>query len=175
MWTRSLGTLVLLLFLPGAFPADTGQSLRDRYGPPISENFLVRPGVIATTTHGASGHVCEIVISPQRLWNSTLASTRITEIIDELVPPSERGKYEIGTFLDAVCFPTMDCGGSAQTWEKVNIVYNGSTGNEHYIRIRWRRGECDVQPNKQAPAHSPPAQGQFSKNRLVGTLAKHSL
>jgi len=147
MLSRSVSILGLALFLQISFPADTVQSLRNRYGPPISENFLVRPGVIATATYGASGHVCEIVVSPQRLWNSTLASTRTTEIIDELVPPSKRGKYVIGTFLDAVCFPTMDCGGSEQTWEKVDIVYNGSTGNEHYIRIHWRRGECDVQPH----------------------------
>ena len=50
MLLRSVGSLALLLFLQGSFPADTGQSLRNRYGPPISENFLVRPGVVATAS-----------------------------------------------------------------------------------------------------------------------------
>lgn len=131
-----------MLFLQASFPADTGRSLRDRYGQPISENFLVRPGVVATASYGASGHVCNVVVSPQRLWNSTLDSVNVGDIIDEIVPKSKRGKPVIAGFVDAICFPTTDCGGSDELWENVDIFYNGSTGSERYVRIHWRRDEC---------------------------------
>jgi hypothetical protein len=142
MWLRSLGAFFLLFAFQVSFPADTAKTLRERYGPPISENFLIRPGVVASATYGASGHVCGIIVSPQRLWNSTLDSVNVDAIIAELVPRSERGKFVIGSFDDAICFPTMDCGGSSGLWENVDIFHNGSTGNERYIRIHWRRDEC---------------------------------
>jgi hypothetical protein len=142
------GACFLLFALRGSFPADSGQSLRARYGLPISENFLIRPGVIASASYAASGHVCEIVVSPQRLWNSTLGSQRITDIIDELVPTRECGKYVIGTFLNAMCLSTMDRGGTEETWEKVDISRNGGTGDERFVRIHRRRDECRPQTDK---------------------------
>jgi hypothetical protein len=142
MLLRLLGTSALVLLLQASFPANTAQTLRDRYGAPVSENFLVRPGVVATTTYGASGHVCQIVLSPERLWNSTLNFLNVGDLIDEVVPKAERGKRVMAGFADAICFPTMDCGGSDEVWENVYIFHNGSTGSEHYVRITWRRGEC---------------------------------
>jgi len=141
MSLRLLGTSALAVVLQLSFPADTAQTLRSRYGPPISENFLVRRGVTASASYGASGLVCEIVVSPQRLWNSTLESRQIEEIIDELVPPSERGKVATPVFLDGSC-PTNDCGGSISNWEKVSITRWGSNEQIHYVTIRWLRDEC---------------------------------
>src|SRR5579863_3549582 len=100
MWLRLLGISALILLLQNSFPANTAQTLRGRYGPPISENFVIRPGVVASASYDASGHVCEIVVSPQRLWNSTLGSENVGDIIDELAPPIERGKYVIGGFVN---------------------------------------------------------------------------
>jgi hypothetical protein len=108
MLLRMLGTSAFVLLLQASYPANTSQTLRQRYGPPISENFLIRPGVVATASYGSSGHVCQIVLSPQRLWNSTLNSVNVGDLIDEVVPVSERGKQVIAVFVDAMCFPTMD-------------------------------------------------------------------
>jgi hypothetical protein len=148
MWLRLLSGSLLLLVLQVSFPADTAKTLGDQYGPPISETYLVRPGVVASASYGPSGHVCEIVVSPQRLWNSTFNSKQLTEIIDEVVPPNERGKFLMGTFVNAVCFPTQDCNGTAGTWEKMNIFLNGGTDAEHYARIQWRRDECRTTATK---------------------------
>jgi len=142
MWLRSLGISALLLFLQTSFPANTRRTFRERYGPPISENFLIRPGVVGSASYGASGHVCEVVVSPQRLWNSTLGSEKVTDdLIDEIVPVRERGKHVISGFVNAFC-PTGDCFGSDETWEKVYIFRNGNAGNERYVQIHWRRDEC---------------------------------
>src|SRR5712691_170859 len=94
MWLRSLGFILFAaLVFQGSFPADTAPTLRGRYGPPISETFLVKPGVVAAASYGPSGHICKIVVSPERLWNSTFEPKQLTEIIDELAPVNERGKF----------------------------------------------------------------------------------
>jgi hypothetical protein len=142
MWLRSLSIIFSLFIFQGSFPADTAQTLHERYGPPISETYLVKPGIVISTSYGSSGHVCVIVISPQRLWNGTFDSNQLTEIIDEIVPQNERGEFLMGMFVNAVCFPTQDCNGTAGIWEKVSIFRNGGTNEEHYARIQWRRDEC---------------------------------
>ena len=108
---------------------------------PVSESFLVRPGVTASANYGASGDVCEIVLSPQRLWNSTLDSKDVNQITEELVPTRERGKIETGGPINGAC-PTNDCSGSDYEWEKVSIVRWGSNDQVRYVTIRWHRGEC---------------------------------
>ena len=147
MLLRLLGTAAVMVALQASFPANSGQTLRERYGQPVSEDFLVRPGVIATATYGASGKVCQIVISPQRLWNSTLASKHINEITDELVPRSERGKVATGGFLNSGC-PTNDCSGTIYNWENISIIRMGSNDQTHYATIEWHRDECTSRANR---------------------------
>jgi hypothetical protein len=157
MWLRSLGVVLLSAFVfQGSFPADTAQTLRERYGQPISETYLVRPGVVVAASYGPSGHICNIVLSPERLWNSTFESKELTEIIDELVPANERGKLLMGTFLNAVCLPTNDRFGTASTYEKVHIARFGGTDAEHYARIEWLRDECRSS-KKLSPGQEPPS------------------
>jgi len=110
MWLRSLGFVLLSAFVfQSSFPADTAQTLRERYGEPVSETYLVKPGVVITASYGPSGHTCNIVVSPEKLWNSTFESKRLTEIIDEVAPVNERGKFLMGTSLNSYCMPTHSC------------------------------------------------------------------
>lgn len=64
MWFR-LSVILLALALQASFPARTTQTLRQRYGQPVSETFLIRPGVVVSANYGASGSTCELVISPK--------------------------------------------------------------------------------------------------------------
>jgi len=143
MWLRPLGFVLLSGFVfQGSFPADTAQTLRERYGQPISETYLAKPGVVVAASYGPSGHICNLVVSPERLWNSTFESKQLTEIIDEVAPVNERGKFLIGGFLNSFCMPTNDCFGTESTYEKVHIARFGGTDAEHYARIEWLRDEC---------------------------------
>ena len=46
MVLRSIGTLAIIALLQASFPANRAKTLRNSYGPSISENSpLVRPGV----------------------------------------------------------------------------------------------------------------------------------
>lgn len=141
MLLRLMGALGLLFLFQVSFPSDTADTLRERYGQPISQNFLVRPGIVASASYGPSGHVCEIVLRPQRLWNSTLEDIQVNGITDELVPRSERGKVATGGFIDGIC-PTNDCDGVDYEWEKVSIIRWGTSNQIHYETIRWHRDEC---------------------------------
>jgi hypothetical protein len=83
MWLRLTVTCVLALALQAAFQPDNARSLRQKYGAPISESYLVRPGVIASASYGPTGDVCEIVLSPRRLWNITLDDKLVSQLTEE--------------------------------------------------------------------------------------------
>jgi hypothetical protein len=146
MWFRFFSVCILALALQTTFHPGNARALRQKYGAPISESYLVRPGVIASASYGPSGDVCEIVFSPQRLWNSTLDDKQLNELTEELAPTSERGKAATGGIINGGC-PTNDCSGSDYEWQKVSIIQGASGDGVHYVTIRWRREECRPRPN----------------------------
>jgi len=94
-----------------------------------------------------------IVVSPRKpsslikSGKNTLDTKELTEVLDEIVPTNERGKFLIGTFDNITCLPENDCQGVQGKWEKVGIYRNGGTGNEHYATIQWHREECRSAPD----------------------------
>ncbi|MGA3194487.1 MAG: hypothetical protein ABSD39_05745 [Terriglobales bacterium] len=156
MWTR---VAIALLFAGlASFPADTARTLQERYGLPISEIYVVRLGIEAWARYGASGHVCAMVVKPERAEhplnrreNNVGDYERTVEILKELVPEKERGKYKGATLLHLACAPAempVDCGGVEEEWEKLVIKRNGNNDHQHYATIRWKRDEChDIYPD----------------------------
>jgi hypothetical protein len=150
MRTR-LGVAFLLLGL-ASFPADTSQTLHERYGQPISETYLIRPGIAVAARYGASQHVCSTTIYPEHPThplnsreNSIGDDRQVAEMLSELVPTKERGKYLMGTFLDLFCFvegETAYCGGVEEDWEKLKIDRMGTKDANRYAAIHWKRDEC---------------------------------
>jgi hypothetical protein len=146
-----LGLLLLVFVLQSSFTGKSSLTLRERYGQPISETYLVRPGITVSASYGKSGDVCELLISPQKASSliksaneppATIDFYKMTEIIDELVPVTERGKG-IGTgMLNLRCLPADDCAGSMGHWEKLLLYRNAGRGGEHYAAIQWQRDEC---------------------------------
>lgn len=149
MWLRA-SVIFFALAFPVSFPAKTSQTLRQRYGQPISELFLVRPGIIASARYGPSGNTCEVVISPKqpdqliKRWPGPKALDEkvLEEVEEELIPKSGRGKFKIGSFLDAICLPENDCQGSENVWENVSIYTNAGKDGARYGVIQWLRDEC---------------------------------
>jgi len=134
--------------------SSSSQALRQRYGQPIAETFLIRPDITVTATYGPSGKTCELVISPkpsEGLVKSlpgpgAIDDTVMKSIEDELVPASERGKFKIGGFFDVVgCMES--CPGAEEDWDNVVIVAmykNVGEGNSRYETIQWHRDECGL-------------------------------
>ncbi len=141
--------LVAILFICISVNAQSQEEFHKKYGSPISETLTIRPGVFLTVNYAEAGDVCEMIIHPQQLTldlnspiTKTMQSTTLTEIIDELVPKSQRGKLIMGTFLNIVCLPLNNCFGGMSTYERVTIIRNGGDDKERYARIRWKERIC---------------------------------
>jgi hypothetical protein len=140
-------TLILMLTLVPV-GAQTSDGLRKRYGAPVSQTYLVRPGVTATVSFAKNGEVCKILVEPERrlvMRSSTprITSEQINEIIDEIVPPGERGEQRTAGFVNAGCLPDDDCRGTSADFERVHIYYNGPGGGEYrFATVEWKGVAC---------------------------------
>jgi hypothetical protein len=148
MWIRPGVMLLGFLALQSILPTKTSDTLRQRYGSPMSETFQVRPELAASVTYGPSGSVCEIIISPHdpmffmEMASTTIDSTLLQQVIDELAPVSERGEAKTGGIVNGVCGSNVKnyenyCGGTFNDWENLDIFKN-----PHWAMIRWHRDEC---------------------------------
>ena len=140
-------TAALLICL--SVNAQSREDLHKRYGAPIIETFAARPGVAVTVSFAETGEVCEMIVHPQSLTSAldypitkTMQSKELTEIIDELVPISQRGKLLRGTFLNLICLPLDNCGGVMASYERVTILRKEAVDKERYARIQWKGITC---------------------------------
>jgi len=158
MWLRvSLVFISFSVVAQTSFPGKTGETMRDRYGPPVSESFLVRPGIVVSVSYSKKGQACELFIRPQEPASlvksagqtaKSIDSKLLTEVIDELVPVGERGRHIFDTFLNMRCLPTDDCAGTGSTWEKISIYRNGGSNEEHYATIQFLDKDCGFKNDK---------------------------
>jgi hypothetical protein len=87
----------LFLVIATASVARTATDLTARYGYPDVERFVVRPGITVTASYAEDRTACEMMIEPKHSTQrpddkeEAMATDAVTEIIDELVPESERG------------------------------------------------------------------------------------
>ncbi|MFZ0521069.1 MAG: hypothetical protein WAL95_08605 [Candidatus Acidiferrales bacterium] len=148
MGMRVTAVLLAVLFQV-SFPAKTPETLRQRYGKPLSEIFLVRPGVAVSATYGPSGETCSLKIEPIDSVGTTvkpkspiIEEQLLQEINEELVPEKERGEYIMGTFLNIICLPDDDCAGVQEDWGQLVIYRNSGEKGTRYEQIKWNRAEC---------------------------------
>jgi hypothetical protein len=139
--------LALSLFLTAS--AQSQEGVHKKYGSPISETFPIRPGIFLTVQYAETGQVCEMIVHSQLLTSDlnfpstkTITSKTLAEIIEDIAPKAERGKYVIGTFLDMQCPPLNNCDGVKEDYERVTIWRTGGVDKERYARIRWKGIAC---------------------------------
>jgi hypothetical protein len=131
--------------LSGGVAAQSRDDLKKKYGEPISETFLLRPGIALTASHDSTGKITEYVIAPLvtdliKSKGNGLTREVLKTLIDELVPLSARGTPQIGGFLNIACLPENDCYGSYDSYEKLTVYYNaGKNGNVNYAVIQWKK------------------------------------
>ncbi len=128
----------------GTLAAQSIQKLRQKYGDPVSEEFIVRPGIKVIATFGTDGRIREFLVAPQntaliKSQGMTLPIADVNAVVDELAPPSLRGKHLVSEFINADCLPANDCNGSTDNFEKVKIYYNAARdGQVHYAVIQLK-------------------------------------
>jgi hypothetical protein len=139
---------ILLIVILGCFSvcAQTKDELRKKFGTPIAETFIVRPGIVVTASYNQSGQIRELLIAPEmtdlvKSKNKTISREVLGEIIDELVQAKERGKPGFSGFLNLACLPANDCAGSSEDYENLIIYYNaGINAGVNYAVIHWKSG-----------------------------------
>jgi hypothetical protein len=90
----------LIIATGGVVLAQSSRELHRRYGEPDMERFNVQPGVSLTVEYGSDHLACKFSIAPTKPFDpsdpvgifSTISSDSVTEILDEIVPVSTRGK-----------------------------------------------------------------------------------
>ena len=81
--------LTLFVVCCTAFGQMDSTTLRAKYGEPLTrETFKVRPNIAAVVNYGTGRQVCNIEISQAQ----SATRQEVDQVIDELAPPSTRGK-----------------------------------------------------------------------------------
>jgi hypothetical protein len=137
---------IVLILLLACFSvvAQTKAELKKRFGDPVSETFTVRPGIVLTATYTPSGQIRELLIAPEvsgliKSTSKTLSHYVLREIIDELVPARERGKFILSGFITC----PSGCAGSSEDYEKVSIYYNAGKDGVNYAVIHWKSASSE--------------------------------
>ncbi len=155
-------SLVGILAIVSAAPAQTTQTMRSKYGPPVSETFAVGHGITATLSFGSTGEACEMIVAPEqprgqiKSRGTTMTTATLDKVLDQLVPPASRGTMLMGTFVNMTCLPANDCAGTSTAWEHVTIYRNGSTDRYPYATIQWKRAGCEPVTGSAEPPRSVP-------------------
>lgn len=138
--------LLISVLMSGTISGQSKQTLREKYGEPLSETFSFHDAIGLTVTYGSDGRLREMLIAPMRrdtLVRSrsiTFTSELANRILDELVPLPSRGKSGIGGFINGFCPPENDCSGSSADYEKVSIIFNSARelGELCYVDVRFK-------------------------------------
>jgi len=146
----------LLIVSFGLPVGQTSQTLRGRYGEPDIERFTAAGDIGLTVEYDSGGLACQIVIErKQPLLHSEqvrnyMAPESVSEIIDELVPPTSRGR-SINLILES-----MGCAeGRIEEYENVWIARHSDMcvplkrERESTATVVFKRKSCLVSPYAQ--------------------------
>jgi hypothetical protein len=151
---RFLSGCLMFLALAAASPHDSFD-FRAHYGEPNLERFNIRPGITMTAEYGPDGKACVLDIQPRQdffremVADETLSKDTVTSVLDEVVPPSTRGKETIPAFSLVVA------GGcnAGMTWADYdNVQINLSYGfcvmpiGVHRATVHFKRSACGQPP-----------------------------
>jgi hypothetical protein len=144
-------TLAFLLLTVSAVAQDS-ESFKKRYGRPSSETYVVRPEVSARVKYSTSGDVCELLLLPDERYLRDYGSKRrvadlLNEIVDEMIPQSDRGGLLRHAALNVNCIGTdTDCqeaySGELAEYERVTILRNFPKSPRRFALVRWKTEPC---------------------------------
>lgn len=144
-WILGISSLVLaVLTVPVA------HQVLVRY--PRVESYEIRPGVLAIPKYAENGEVCQVSIEKLHIQQdgvelgaSTMSRELVLEMIDELAPPSERGKAmtQLAGF-DYIDIINGTADVAAANYENVSVQIYGSTSAPEDVAVilDWKRRAC---------------------------------
>ena len=135
--------LTLFVVCCSAFGQMDTSTLRAKYGEPIArETFQVRPNIEAVVNYGTGHQACKIDLPPGSYVNPPHGASNhdVDQVIDELVPPSARGK-EINKGVMAAGRISM----SFADYENITIAEPQDPdhpGRRTSVSITFKRPDC---------------------------------
>ena len=123
--------------------AQTSLELADRYK--HHEVYEVQPGIQMRAKYASNGLVCQMEIEQTRFSNKGVDLTggieqnRVSALIDELVPPSERGERTPSHAGGTVTGQVIE---SIQSYSNVTVRVISSHGT-NVIAINWLHRTCE--------------------------------
>ena len=146
----AISFVVALVAASSEFAQVDAFSLRSKYGPPLDrDTFTVRPGVEMVVDYGPGKQVCRIELpSGMQIVGTVPAGTitkqQIDEVLNEVVPPSIRGK-ELNRRMVATPGARMFF---VTEYENVTIGELQVDGVGKGITVTFKDAAC---PKRQAP------------------------
>jgi hypothetical protein len=137
----------VLFFVLKPSLAQTPADLQKKYGATVAA-YEIRPGILMTAKFTDAGQACELIIGERHASHNGdvgiphLTRELVRELIDELVPVSERGEKDryYGTSLLAGSGSTTSYG-----YEHVSIKYQESflpKGELGWLIVKWKNRTC---------------------------------
>ena len=142
--------LVVVLFCAWNAAAQTKEQLGAKYKQIAA--FEIQPGIVAFSAFTKDGNVCQMTIeklgyvdAQHSDFDSTIPSGQVDRLVDEVVPPSERGKRS--KYLSGDSFIAGGTSFIKQDYENVTVSVYGSAiaeGPNHadVIVINWPKRGC---------------------------------
>jgi hypothetical protein len=146
----AISSLILVVFCSFIVSGQTEQQLQSRLKRIAA--FEVRAGIDVFPQFTSEGSVCQMVVEKREYLDSgnfdfdkTIPTALATQLVDELAPPSERGKQS--KYLS----PESYIGGGAsfikQDYENVSVAMYGSSvdgkvSGARVIVITWPKRTC---------------------------------
>jgi hypothetical protein len=141
--------VAVILAAPLAFTQIDTVHLRSKYGAPLDrETFTVRPGIEMVVDYGPSKQVCRVQLPSGRqivgdVPPGAITKQQIDEVLNEVVPPSLRGK-ELGGMATGSGVGVM----TSNDYEHVTISEFKNAGVGTGITVTFKDPAC---PKKMAP------------------------
>jgi hypothetical protein len=137
-----------LIASSSAFAQVDAASLRASYGQPLDrETFTVRPGIEMIVDYAPSKQVCRIQLPSGKkivgtVPDDAITKTQIDEVLNEVVPPSIRGK-ELNSMVMATGAPMS----FMTIYEHVTISELQISGVGQGIMVTFKEPSCAKQRN----------------------------
>ncbi len=114
------------------------------------EAYEVRPGILMMPRYSADGQVCMVVFQKDHYVNgvedldSTLPREEITQVFDELVPPSERGPLSTNKEMARLSVHAGNSVSSLLDYKYVSfdISRPASSRGDIVAEIQWKGRTC---------------------------------
>jgi hypothetical protein len=170
----------LVLSIPVSLRSQSEADLGAKY--PVIKAYEVRPGIVMTPLYASEGQVCELALERHTTNTKTkitlsldsfLSRETVKELVDELAPPSVRGKEltGFGSWFGSV---TIDGPFVVTKYEYENILvevngvrHESGPSGDLVVIIKWRKKACPREGHS-----SPPTPNSNADSMNVGAPAK---